>query len=108
MRIKVVILYIYSYIFTLHSIFLIDPTKKVQMKLKQEIRRVFKYKNVILINQLPDNKKEMIINHNINKMIEYDIFASDNEYEINNVPNYDLFNKHDFDIFQQVEIIEFA
>ena len=82
--------------------------QKVQMKLKQEIRCAFKYKNVIPIYQLPDNKKEMIINHNINKMIVDDIFASNEEYEINNVLNYDLFNKHNFDVFQQVEIIEFA
>ena len=79
--------------------------QKVQMKLKQEIRRDFKYKKNIPIYQLPDKKKEMIINHNINKMIEDDIFASDEEYETNNVPNYDLFNKHDFDVFQQVETI---
>ena len=41
-------------------------------------------------------------------MFDSDVFASDDGYEGNNVPNYDLFNKHVFDIFQQVEIIEFA
>ena len=30
------------------------------------------------------------------------------KYEDNNVPDYDLFNKHVFDIFQQVETNEFA
>ena len=32
----------------------------------------------------------------------------DNEYEINNVPNYVLFNKHVFDILKEVETIEFV
>ena len=32
-------------------------------------------------------------------MIEDNISASDEEHEINNVPNYDLFNKDVFDIF---------
>ena len=36
----------------------------------------------------------------MNKMFDTDVFASDDEYEGNNVPNYDLFNKHVFDIFQ--------
>ena len=42
------------------------------------------------------------------KKFDSDVFASNDEYEDNNVPNYDLFNKHVFDIFQQVETLEFA
>ena len=41
-------------------------------------------------------------------MFDSDVFASDDEYEDINVPNYELFNKHFFDIFQQVETLEFA
>ena len=36
------------------------------------------------------------------------VWGYDNEYEINNVPNYDLFNKHVFDILKEVETIEFV
>ena len=39
------------------------------------------------------------------KMFDTEVFVSDDEYEDNNVPDYDLFNKHVFDIFQQVETI---
>ena len=87
--------------FTLHSIFLIDVTQKVQMKMKQEIKLAvdFKYTNIIPIYKLPDNRQEIIVNDDINKMIEDNIFASDEEHEINNVPNYDLFNKDVFVIF---------
>ena len=78
--------------------------------MKEEIRIALnlKYKNVIPIYKLSDNKKGIIVNDNINKMIKDDIFASDEEHEIKNIPNYDLFNKHVFDIYQQVETIEFA
>ena len=48
------------------------------------------------------------MNNNMKKMFDTEVFASDDEYEDNNVPNYDLFNKHVFDIFQQVETLEFA
>ena len=41
-------------------------------------------------------------------MFDSGVFASDDGYEGNNVPNYDLFNKHVFDIFQQVETIVFT
>ena len=41
-------------------------------------------------------------------MFDTEVFASDDKYEDNNVPNYDLFNKHVFDIFQQVNTIAFA
>ena len=41
-------------------------------------------------------------------MFDTEVFASNDEYEDNNAPNYDLFNKHVFDIFQQVTTIEFA
>ena len=43
----------------------------------------------------------------MNKMFDTEVFASDDKYEDNNVPNYDLFKKHVFDIFQQVNTIEF-
>ena len=36
------------------------------------------------------------------------VWGYDDEYEINNVPNYDLFNKHVFDILKKVETIEFV
>ena len=48
------------------------------------------------------------MNRNMNKMFDNDIFASDDKHEDNNVPNYGIFNKHVFDIYQQVETIEFA
>ena len=48
------------------------------------------------------------MNNNMKKMFDTDVFVSDDEYEGNNVPNYDIFNKHVFDIFQQVETIQFA
>ena len=41
-------------------------------------------------------------------MWDNDIFASGDEHEENNVPNYDLFNKYVFHIYQQAETIEFA
>ena len=66
------------------------------------------YKNIIPIYKLSDNKKGTIVNDNINKMIKDDFSTSDEDHEINNVPNYNLFNKYVFDIYQQVERIEFA
>ena len=44
----------------------------------------------------------------MNKIFHDDIFYSSDKYEINNVPNYDLFNKYVFDIFKEVEIIGFT
>ena len=78
--------------------------------MKQDIRLDLncKYGNIVPLYNVPSNVKESIINNNMNKMFDNDVFASDDEYEGNNVPNYDLFNKHVFDIFQQVEIIERA
>ena len=40
---------------------------------------------------------------NLNKMFQDDILYSDDEYQHNNLPNYDLFNKYVFDIFKEVE-----
>ena len=36
-------------------------------------------------------------------MFQDDILYSDDEYQHNNLPNYDLFNKYVFDIFKEVE-----
>ena len=70
--------------------------------MKQDIRLnlSFKYGNIVPLYNLPSNVKESIVNNNMNKMFDTDVFASDDEYEGNNVPNYYLFNKHVFDIFQ--------
>ena len=78
--------------------------------MKQDIRLNLngKYGNIVPLFNLPSNVKESIVNNNMKKMFDSEIFASDNEYEDNNVPDYDLFNKHFFDIFQQVETIQFA
>ena len=78
--------------------------------MKQDIRLNLngKYGNIVPLFNLPSNAKESIVNNNIKKMFDTEVFASDDEYEDNNVPNYDLFNKHVFDIFQQVETLEFA
>ena len=58
-----------------------------------------KYGNIVPLYNVPSNVKESIINNNMSKMFDNDVFASDDEYEGNNVPKYDLFNKHVFDIF---------
>ena len=68
----------------------------------------FKYGNIVPLYNLPSNVKESIVNNNMNKIFDTEVFAFDDEYEDNNVPNYDIFNKHVFDIFQQVDTIEFA
>ena len=52
--------------------------------------------------------KKSVVNNDMNKMFDTEVFASDDEYADNNVPSYDLFNKHIFDIFQQIDTIEFA
>ena len=67
-----------------------------------------KYGNIVPLYNIPSNVKESIVNNNMNKMFDTDVFASGVEYEGNNVPNCDLFNKYVFYIFQQVETIEFA
>ena len=78
--------------------------------MKQDIRidLNYKYGNVIPLYKVPCNNNEKIVNRNMNKIFESDIFSSDEEHDDNNVPYYDLFNKHVFDIFQQVETIEFV
>ena len=78
--------------------------------MKQDIRLNLngKYGNIVPLFNLPSNVKESIVNNNMKTMFDSEVFASDDEYEDNNVPEYDLFNKHVFDIFQQVETIEFA
>ena len=68
----------------------------------------YKYAKIFPLNNAFSNKKESIVNRNMKKMLDNDIFTSDNEHEENNIPNYDRFNKHVFDIYQQVETIEFA
>ena len=75
--------------------------------MKQDIRLNLncKYGNIVPLYNLPSNVKENVVNNNMNKMFDTNVFASDDEYEGNNVPNYDLFNKYIFDIFQQVDTI---
>ena len=91
-------------------LFITDVTQKVKQKIKQDIRidLNYKYGYIIPLHKIPCNNKESIVNCNMNKMFENDVFFSYEEHDDNNVPNYDLFNKHDFDIFQQVETNEFA
>jgi len=93
-----------------HFFPLIDITHKDKEMMKQDIRLNLnvKYGNIVPLFNLPSNVKESIVNNNMKKMFDSEVFASDDEYEDNNVPDYDLFNKHVFDIFQQVETIEFA
>ena len=78
--------------------------------MKQDIRLNLncKYSNIVPLYNLPSNVKESIVNNNMNTIFDTEAIASDDEYEDNNIPNYDLFNKHVFDIFQQVNTIEFA
>ena len=78
--------------------------------MKQEIRLEFNknFKMITPIYKLPDDKKEIIVNDDLNKMFQDDIFCTDDEYEHNNVPNYYLFNKCVFNIFKEVEIMEYA
>ena len=70
--------------------------------MKQDIRLNLncKYSNIVPLYNLPSNVKASIVNNNMKKMFDTDVFASDDEYEGNNVPNYYLFIKHVFDIFQ--------
>ena len=63
---------------------------------------------IIPIYKLPDNKKEIIVNDTLNKIYQDDIFCSNDEYEHDNVPDYDLFNNHVFNIFKEVETIKYA
>ena len=78
--------------------------------MNQDIRLYLncKYGTIVPLYNVPSNVKENIVNNNVKKMFDSDVIASDDEYEGNNVHNYDLFNKNVFDIFQQVEIIEFV
>ena len=91
-------------------LFITDITHKDKEMMKQDIWLNIncKYGNIVHLYNLPSNVKEIFVNNNMNEMFDTDVFASDDKYEGNNVPNYDLFNKHVFDIFQQVETIEFA
>ena len=78
--------------------------------MKQDIRLIlnFKYGNIVPLYILPGNVKEIIVNNSMNKMLDTEVFASDDLYEDNDVPNCDLFKTNVFDIFQQVNTIEFA
>ena len=78
--------------------------------MKQDIRinLNYKYSKIVPLYNVSSNEKENIVNRNMKKMLDNDNFASDDEHEENNVPNYDILNKHVFDIYQQVEAIEFA
>ena len=67
-----------------------------------------KYSNIVPLYNLPGNVKEIIVNNSMNKMLDTEVFASDDLYEDNDVPNCDLFKTNVFDIFQQVNTIEFA
>ena len=78
------------------------------MKHDIQLNLNFKYGSIVPLYNLPSKVKESIVTNNMNTMFDTEIFASDDKYEDNNVPNYDLFNKHVFDIFQQVNTIEFA
>ena len=91
-------------------LFITDITLKNKEIMKQDIRLNLNFKcgNIVPLYILPSNVKESILNNNMNKMYDTEVFASDDEYVDNNIPSYDLFNKHVFDIFQQVETIEFA
>ena len=70
--------------------------------MKEDIRLNLngKYGNIVPLFNLPSNVKEFIVNNNIKKMFDTEVFVSDDEYDNNNVPDYDLFNKHVFDIIQ--------
>ena len=78
--------------------------------MKQDVRIVlnYKYGKKFPLYKVPCNKKGNIVNRNMDKNFDNDVFAYEDEHEDNNVPNYDMFNKHVFDIYQQVEKIEFA
>ena len=92
-------------------IFVVYHRHHTQKKIiKQDIRSNLncKYGNIVPLYNIPSNVKESIVNNNMNKMFDTDVFASDDEYEGNNVHNYDLFRKHVFDTFQRVDTIEFA
>ena len=71
--------------------------------MKQDIRLNLhvKYGNIVPLFNLPSNVKESIVNNNMKKMFDSEVFVSDDKYKDNNDPDYDLFNKHVFDIFQQ-------
>ena len=91
-------------------LFITDITLKNKEIMKQDIRLNLNFKcgNIVPLYILPSNVKESILNNNKNKMYNTEVFASDDEYVDNNIPSYDLFNKHVFDIFQQIDTIEFA
>ena len=102
------ILKIQSYISKILSIRQENNTRR-----KNDHARLFCYRaisrsSIVSLYNIPSNVKESIMNNNMKKMFDTDVFVSDDEYEGNNVPNYDIFNKHVFDIFQQVETIQFA
>ena len=83
------------------TLFIIDITPKIKQKMKEDIRidLNYKYGNIIPLYKVHCNHKENIVNRNMNKIFESGIFASDEEHDGNNIPNYDQFNKHIFDIF---------
>ena len=72
--------------------------------MKQDVRIVlnYKYGKKFPLYKVPCNKKGNIVNRNMDKNFDNDVFAYEDEHEDNNVPNYDMFNKHVFDIYQQV------
>ena len=73
--------------------------------MKQEIILEFnkKFKMTTPIYKLPDDKKEIIANDNLNKTFQDNILCSNDEYKNNNVPNNNLFNKHVFGIFKKLK-----
>lgn len=83
------------------TLFITDITPKIKQKMKENIwiDLNYKYSNIIPIYKVHCNYKENIVNRNMNKIFESGIFASDEEHDDNNIPNYDLFNKHIVDIF---------
>ena len=62
-----------------------------------------KYGNIVPLYNVPSNVKQIIINNNMNKIFDNDVFASDDEYEGNNVPNYDLFNNMSLTYFSKLK-----
>ena len=49
-----------------------------------------KYSNIISLYNLLSNVKESIVNNNMKYILDTDVFASDDEYEGNNIPNYNF------------------
>ena len=85
--------------------FITDSISKIIQQIKQDIRIDLNYEYGKIV---PHYNVQNIVNRNIKKILDNNIFSSDDGHEENDVPNYDLFNKHVFDFYQQVETIEFV